>query len=211
MARLSPCPPPQSRGHPPPKFLPRSCPFKLLSSRLSQLICFQSKRSRKMTVGVPSPGPVRVMRLAGQWSPPPGQLCAFNSGHAPSWGGCGALALHWGAPAPLGGQAPPDSVRASLHSPWEQLGTKVTSGHPSLPPALCLAPPLGWHGGQASETMCGQRSHVQQLGLKGEKSSSPRRPRDRKGQAKRYSGGHNATAQPLSISPGWGIWGPVSY
>ena len=82
------------------------------------------------------------------------------------WGPCSAL---WGAPAL---DPPADRVQTL----GAGLSTKMTSGHPPLPPALVLARHLGWPGGQASAAVSGQRAGVQ-WGLKGGKRSGPGTPR----------------------------------
>lgn len=53
----------ESQGKPPSMFLLGSTHSKLPSYKLSQLICHWNKLSRKMTMGVPSPGSVHFMNL----------------------------------------------------------------------------------------------------------------------------------------------------
>lgn len=53
----------KSQGKPPSMFLLGSTHSKLPSYKLSQLICHWNKLSRKMTMGVPSPGSVHFMSL----------------------------------------------------------------------------------------------------------------------------------------------------
>ena len=103
----------------------------------------------------------------------PGQLCVLRSEHAPPLGGGGALASHFGEPLLwLCCQSPADRVQTL----GAGLSTKMTSGHPLLPPALGLARHLGWPGSQASAAVSDQRAGVQ-WGLKRGKRSSPGTPR----------------------------------
>ena len=126
-----------------------------------------------MAVGVPSPGPVRELQPLGERSVCLVSFVCSALSMRRRWVGVGALASHFGEPLLwLCCQSPADRVQTL----GAGLSTKMTSGHPLLPPALGLARHLGWPGSQASAAVSDQRAGVQ-WGLKRVKRSSPGTPR----------------------------------